>query len=219
MPEKAMTPNEGDTPESTQIVETEAVTVASVLLDVARLRDSGFKTAAERKTFTVPALVVAAAAILVSGVGGWLYLKFDDFGALPTGRVLFRELVVGSILTFVLWVAWLLIVEATLKRRGAEVDRLALLRAMGFACVPLVATLLMVVPMLAFGAGLVALALWVAATERAVAAAVPEALPADRRVANLAGFAVLAVVLGGIAFQTGMAPGPFVFAGVWELLR
>jgi hypothetical protein len=193
--------------------------IVAIARDVLLLRQEGFVHAAGREDLTTAGLAIAGGAIVVTSVAGWLYLQFDDFGAIPGGRILFREIVAGSVLMIIMWLAWLVTVESLLGRQGLEVDRRTLGRSMGFACVPLVVSLAMAIPVAAFGAALIAVAMWVMATDRAIAAAVPAASATQRSRANLAGFGLLALVMGAIGFFTGMAPGPFVFIGLWELLR
>lgn len=164
-------------------------------------------------------LMVAGVTVIASALGGWAYLVSDDFGPLPTGRILFREVAIGAILAFGSWLVWLLIAEWWLARAGHEIDRMRLFAAAGIASLPFALCLLMGIPILAFGSGLLALVWWNAATVEALASVAPGAERREVAFANLLGFTVFAMVLGAIAWRTGMAPGPFTFVGVWELLR
>jgi len=158
---------------------------------------------------TIPAVVIAVAATLLSGVGGWLWWLFADFG--DSGKVFVQSMILGTILGVILWGIWIAITYVMLTqvfRARADVNELV--RVMGFAAAPLALTVLMFIPGLDFGIGLAATALFFATTVIAVQTATDA--PAGRAlVATLAGFAVWAIVLGLLTTKDHTwAPGFFV---------
>ena len=165
---------------------------------------------------TIPALVVAAAATLLSGLGGWLWWVFRDIGGIGdvpgSGKILLQSLILGSILSVLLWGVWVALVYVLLTqvfRARADVNELV--RVMGFAAAPLALGVLIFIPGLDYGLGLAALALFFGTTVLAVQTATDA--PAGRvLVANAAGFAVWAIVLALLVSDThAYAPGFFVF--------
>src|SRR5690606_6378888 len=117
------------------------------------------------------------------------------------------------------WLLWLLVVYAVLQRLAritVPVDQL--LRAAGFAALPLALGVLMVVPSVSFGVGLVALAGWVALTQVAIERTVGVSSGAVI-VANLAGFAAWAIVMSLLATGSNqVAPGPFLAESIWDAI-
>jgi hypothetical protein len=158
---------------------------------------------------TIPAVVIAVAATLLSGVGGWLWWLFADFG--DSGKVFVQSMILGTILGVILggiWIAITYVMLTQVFRARADVNELV--RVMGFAAAPLALTVLMFIPGLDFGIGLAATALFFATTVIAVQTATDA--PAGRAlVATLAGFAVWAIVLGLLTTKDHTwAPGFFV---------
>ncbi len=167
---------------------------------------------------TIPAIVVVAVATVLSGLGGWLWWVFAD---LPeSGDVLLKSLIFGSILSIVLWAAWVGITYVMLTqvfRARADVNEL--IRVMGFAAAPLALSALMFVPLLDFGIGLTSLALLFGANVIAIQSATDA--PAGRVLAATgAGFLVWAVGLSlFVSDANAYAPGFFLFEVGAELLR
>jgi hypothetical protein len=159
----------------------------------------------------VTPLVVLVVSTLLAGVGGWLWLILE-FDGLSTSRILLRELLLGSLFTLALWVAWVYITTLYLQQRHAvEVSFTSLTRTMGYASAPFALTLLMLIPVLSFGIGVLAIAAWVIASREALrATAAIDARQAT--LATLVGFTPLALVLALLADQSGMAPGVFAHA-------
>jgi hypothetical protein len=167
---------------------------------------------------TIPAIVVAAVATLLFGAGGWLWWVFAD---LPdSGDIFVKSLIVGSILSAVLWAVWLAIVYVILTqvfRARADVNELV--RVMGFAAAPLALGILMFIPALEFGIALTAVAIFFGANVVAVQTATDA--PAGRVLAaNGAGFLIWAIVLGlFVTDENAYAPGIFVFDVGVEYLK
>ena len=164
---------------------------------------------------TLPAIVIVVAASFLMGIGGWLFYEFQDYNY-KAGTFFFKSAIIGSILAILLWVAWVGVTYVMLAQVfRARADLNELVRVMGFAMAPLAIGLLMFVPALDYGIGLLALALVFGATQLAVQSATDA--PAGRVLAaNGAGFAVWAIVLelfasSNYAYDT-LAPGIFIFA-------
>ena len=186
------------------------------LMRLARLDTTVFDEVRLDPGATVPAVVVAVVATLLAGVGGWLWWTMTQ-GYGDGGKVFVQSLILGSIFSIALWVAWLLIVYVLLTQVfKAQADMMQLVRTMGLAAAPLALSVLMFIPGLDFGIGLASLALFFGLTTIAVQATTT-ASPGAVLVANVAGFAVWAIVLGllitGSAF---FAPGFFLMGAANE---
>ena len=94
-----------------------------------------------------------------------------------------------------------------------------MLRTMGMAAAPLALSIGIFIPGISFGVGLASVALFFGLTTIAIQAAVPNASAARVLVANLAGFALWAIV-GGLLVTSGdgLAPGIFLFDMPSEIL-
>lgn len=172
--------------------------------------DLGVLDEARRDGAATPAaLAVAAASMLLFALGGWLWWLRAGSG--DPGGSLVRGAVIGTLLAAVLWLVWLLVAYVVLQRAArvtVPVD--ALLRAAGFAALPLAAGPLMVLPGVSFGAGLLALGGWLVTTQAAIECCAPRAGGAAA-LANLAGFAVWAGAMSLLALGgEPLAPGPFL---------
>lgn len=168
-------------------------------------------------TAIFPALVVAGVSLFLFGLGGWLWWITSGLG--DRGTVFFKTAVLGTAFSAALWVAWLVVATAVYQRlTGLPLRVEQLVRAAGFACLPLALGPLMVVPSVSFGVGIFLLAAWMVATHEALASV------AGRRggpvvAANLAGFGVWVVVMSLLstgAHQIG--PGPFLAESIWDAI-
>lgn len=170
------------------------------------------------RSATIPAIVVAAGATLLFGLGGWLWWLLQDIP--KAGDIFIKSFILGSIAAMVLWalsVAVTFVVLTQLFR--ARVDPNELVRVMGFAVAPLALGVLMFIPGIEFGVALTAVALFFGATVIAVQSATDA--PAGRVLAACgAGFLVWAVVLGLLVNDdNAFAPGIFVFDVGTEVLK
>src|SRR5512141_292289 len=193
-------------------------TLLQRLRRLAMLDTSVFDEVRTDANSTIPAVVVAVAATLLSGLGGWLWWLFADFAG--SGKVFVQSVILGSVLSVVLWGIWVAITYVMLTqvfRARAEVNEL--IRVMGFAAAPLALSVLMFIPGLDFGIGLAATALFFATTVLAVQTATDA--PSGRSlVATFAGFAVWAIVLGLLTTKDHTwAPGFFVMDRPVDALR
>ena len=157
----------------------------------------------------VPAVVVAVCSMLLYGVGGWLWWVRADFS--DAGTLFLKSVLIGTLFAVVLWLVWLLVIYLVLlqvARVTAPVDQL--LRGAGFAAAPLAVGLLMVVPGISFGVGILALGGWLLLTQVVVERCAPRA-GGVATLANLAGFAVWLAVMSLLALgDEPLVPGVFL---------
>jgi hypothetical protein len=176
---------------------------------LSRLDASVFSEVRDDPTQSLGAVLVAVAAIVLSAVGGWLWL-ISEIDGLSTGRVVLREFFLGSLIAFALWSLWIVAAQmmlVTVFRRSTS--RGALFRTMGYATLPAAGALLMVIPAVGFAAGLVSIVAWFAASNAAIESAAPDASRREVLVANTAGFTVFATLSAVLADAAGLAPGFF----------
>jgi len=181
-------------------------------LDVGVFEEARHDTAA-----TVPSLVVADTSMAMLGLGGWL--GWVSSGLLERYDTFARSVVLGTIFSLALWLAWLLVVYAVLLRISNVRLRVEeLVRAAGLATAPLILGLGIVLPGLALGVGLVAVAAWVATTQIAIER-VSGVSGGPAALANLAGFAAWALVMSLLTTASNrVGPGPFLAESLWELV-
>ncbi|MCH8994380.1 MAG: hypothetical protein IH959_05350 [Chloroflexi bacterium] len=166
---------------------------------------------------TVPAIFVVAASTVLAGLGGWIWWLFQDFG--DTGKVFVQSVILGSVFSVALWIVWLLVAHVILTQLFREdADWQQMLRTMGMAAAPLALSVGIFIPGIDLGIGLASIALLFGLTTIAIQS-VTAASPAHVLVANLAGFAVWAIVLGLlVTSDTFLAPGIFLFNAPVEAL-
>ena len=185
---------------------------------LAMLDTSVFDEVRTDTTATVPAIIVAAAATLLAGFGGWLWWVFNDIP--DKGKIFWQSFILGSIISFVLWAVWVAITYVMLTqvfRRRADINELV--RVMGFAMLPMALSLIIFIPGLDFGIGVASLALLFAVSVIAVQAAT-DAPAGQVLAASGVGFAVWAIVLGLLVTDShAWAPGFFVLDGGVETLK
>jgi hypothetical protein len=164
---------------------------------------------------TIPCALIAAGAILIGGVGGWVWWVLRDFP--ESGSILVHSTVIGSAIAVALWgLAWLGLVYVMLTqvfRARAYVEQL--LRVMGLGMAPMALMGLMFIPGISLAIGVAALAFTFALMCVAVSTAT-NAEPGHVLIANLVGFIVWASVLTLLATSGGSelqphAPGVFLF--------
>ncbi len=170
---------------------------------------------------TIPAVILVAVATFFAGLGGWLWWMVRDYG--QESEIFLHSAVVGSLLAIALWAGWLLIVYVILTqvfRERAYLEQL--LRVMGLAASPMALMLLMFLPWVSFVIALVAVVLTFGLTNIAIQSATT-ADPAKVLLANLAGFALWALVLSLLvsssqASVNANAPGIFLLKAPAEVL-
>jgi hypothetical protein len=187
------------------------------LLRLFRLDTTVFDEVKQDPTATLPAVFVVIASTLLAGVGGWMWWVVKGFG--DNGKVFFHSVVMGTVFSFALWIVWLLVAWVILTQLFREdADWQQMLRTMGMASAPLALSVVMFIPGIDMGLALASIALFFGLTNIAIQATTP-ANPARVLVANLAGFAVWAIVLGLLVTDRNyFAPGIFLFDAPTEAL-
>ncbi len=174
-----------------------------------------FEEVRSNPTATISGVLIAAASMLLSGIGGFLWWVTRGYG--QSGDIALHSMLLGSLLALVLWgLVWLgtvYIVLIWFFRERAYVEQL--LRVMGLAATPLALSLLMFLPGISLGVGLASLALTFGLTNVAIQN-VTTGTPARVLVANTAGFLVWAAALTLFASSSATnlkphAPGVFLF--------
>lgn len=185
-------------------------TLANRLQRLIRLDTTVFEEVREDASATVPAICVVTSATLLAGLGGWFWWLLQPFGDEP--RVLIQSVIMGTLFSVALWIVWMLVAWVMLTQLFREdADWQQMLRTMGMASIPFAISFGVFVPGIGLGVGLVALVLLFGLTNIAIQAVTP-ADPARVLVANVAGFAVWAIVLGLlVTSNTYLAPGVFLF--------
>lgn len=191
--------------------------LADRLQRLLRLDTSVFDEVRVDPAATVPAIFVVAASTVLAGLGGWIWWMFQDFG--DTGKVFIQSVILGSVFSVALWIVWLLLAHVILTQLFREdADWQQMLRTMGMAAAPLALSVGIFIPGIDLGIGLASIALFFGLTTIAIQS-VTAASPAHVLVANLAGFAVWAIVLGLlVTSDTFLAPGIFLFDAPVERL-
>jgi len=187
--------------------------LADRLLRLLRLDTTVFDEVRHEPAATLPAVFVATASTFLAGIGGWLWWSIQDFGDLDgAGTIFVQSVILGTLFSVALWIVWLLVTWVILTQVfREEADWQQMLRTMGMAAAPLALSFLMFIPGVSFGVALASIALFFGLTTIAVQAVTP-ANAARVLVANLAGFAVWAVVLGLlVGTDDQYAPGIFLY--------
>ncbi len=174
-----------------------------------RLDTSVFDEVRQDPAATTPAVFVAAVSTLLAGLGGWLWWQVKGFG--DGGKVFLQSVILGSVFSVALWIVWLLVAWVILTQLfREEADWQQMLRTMGMAAAPLALSVGMFIPGIDLGVALASIALFFGLTTIAIQS-VTTANPARVLVANLAGFAVWAIVLGLLVNRDSfLAPGIFL---------
>lgn len=184
------------------------------VLRLVRFDTSVFDEVRDNANELVPALVVAAIASLLAGLGATLFWEFNfDFG--PDNAWL-NMFILGGLFTAALYGVWALIVYVMLAQvYKVSADLQSLLRTMGYAAWPLAISVLMFIPVLypVFAIGSIVL-LFVMSIY--AAQAVTNADSTQVVVANLAGLAVFVLVLSIIAFSSNTT---IIGAGLFAILQ
>ena len=83
----------------------DAQTIAAWLRRLIALDTKVFDDVKNSPSATIPAVIIAAGATFLAGIGGWLWWVMQDYG--NDGEVLFKSAFIGSLLSLALWAAWL----------------------------------------------------------------------------------------------------------------
>jgi hypothetical protein len=188
------------------------------LLRLLRLDTSVFADLYADASATVPVAIFAAAVLVLSGIGGMLYISsgpgfdaYDALGGIGAGEFFVRSVILGTVFALVMLAAWSGITKLLLRQvGGVDADVYGIARVLGVALVPLVLSLLLV-----FDDGFDALG-WIALGGVASLAllGVLEAVnvrPGPAWLATIAGFAVFVIVLAFLGHGgRDYAPGFFI---------
>jgi hypothetical protein len=190
-------------------------TVGGWLGRIFRLDFSAFGEIRTSPSATTAAIAVVFVASLFAGLGSWLW-ALDN--VVDDGDTFVRSFVIGSMVQTVVWFVWVYIVYLVLSRGyGARVEFGELTRAMGFAFAPVALSVLVFIGQLAVPVGLISFGITLLFTNAAIQQ-VSDAEADEATVANVAGFGIFAIVMGGCAniYEVdgigGIAPGIFFFA-------
>jgi hypothetical protein len=167
---------------------------------------------------TIPAIAVAVISTLLFALGGWLWWIFQ--GGPDTGDLLLKSVIMGSILSIVLWALALGLTYVLLTQVfRARADINELVRVMGFGAAPLALGVLMFIPQFEMAIGVTSMALFFGLTMIAIQSATDA--PAGRVLVSWgAGFLVWAAILAlFVGRENAYAPGFFIFDFGIEYLR
>jgi hypothetical protein len=191
-------------------------TISSLLGRLLRFDFSAFDDIRSDPATTTPAILVVAGASFLAGLGSWIWALQE--GAVDSGDVFIRSVLLGSVLQVLAWFLWVYVVYQVLARvYGAHADFYEMIRVMGFAFAPVGLTIFIGIQSLAVPLGLI---FW-GSTLLLTNAAIHSTTTADNQqvtVSNIAAFAVFAVVMGFLANVAevsevgGLAPGLFFFS-------
>ncbi|MBI1886606.1 MAG: hypothetical protein HYS09_09900 [Chloroflexi bacterium] len=166
-------------------------------------------------------LLVVVAASFMSGLGSWLWWVFRLDGS--EGEAFLKTALLGGLLQVGVWFLWVYIAYQVLARAyGAHADFYEMIRTMGFAFAPMGLAVFMAISSLTIPFGVIPVVAAVLLTTVAIEATTT-AESHQVILANLAGFAVFALVMGILAnigemapegggHIGGIAPGIFFFA-------
>jgi len=175
-----------------------------------KLDTTVFEDVREDASATVPAVGVVMLATLLAGLGGWFWWLLQPFA--DESRVLVQSVFMGTLFSVALWIVWLLVSWVVLTQLFREdADWQQMLRTMGMASFPLALSFAVFIPGIGLGIGFTSLILLFGLSNIAIQATTA-ADPARVLVANVAGFAVWATVLGLLVTSNNyLAPGIFLF--------
>jgi hypothetical protein len=186
--------------------------------DALLLKESAWRELRDSPALTPAALLVATIAILLGGFGAYLWAVVADVQTIPDispgkGDFLVDAFILGSIMVALLWLGGVVAAYVVLTQVYREtVAGDALLRIAAVGAAPFALGLLVCIPGIGYGIGLMSIALMFFVTVFGVRAAYPAIDPLRVVVALLAGFAVWTMVLPLLS-DTGnpFTPGAFVF--------
>lgn len=191
--------------------------ILNKLVRLARLDTTVFDEVRDDVNELIPALIVAGVAALLAGLGAtlWFLLLWDD--RLQPDGLWLNTFILGGIFLAALYAVWVLITYVVVVQvYKASADLQSLLRTMGYAAAPFALCLLMFIPVLWPVFAIVPLALVFVMTIYATQS-VTNADSTQVVMANLAGFAVMVLVLSIVAFSSDESRiGAGLFAALFE---
>ena len=191
--------------------------IVNRIIRLAKLDTTVFDEVRDDAKELIPALIVAAIACLLAGLGVLLWWNVvPDIGGTPDGLVV-NTLILGTIFMAAMYgVAALIIYVVMVQMYKVTVDLQALLRTMGYAAFPLALCILQFIPILWPVFALVPLALlfvmMIYAVQSATAAESTQVV-----MATTIGFTVMVLVLGVIS-TSGSLPDAPIGAGIFGII-
>lgn len=189
------------------------------VMRLARLDTTVFDEVRDDQQELVPALIVAAISCLLAGLGSFLWWQVvpnSSYRDAVDGAFV-NTLILGSIFLFIMYfVAGLVVYVVLAQLYRVQADLQSIIRTMGYAAIPLAASLLMFIPILWPVFALVPLAILFVMMVYAVQSATG-AESTQVVMSVLAGFAVMVLVLGLVATLTDASKAP-IGAGDFSLL-
>jgi hypothetical protein len=177
----------------------------AMMLDAA-----AFEEARDDAAFTPLALGAAAIAVLIAGLGTFLWsaIIIDD-----TGDIFVEATILGSIFLILLWVAGMAIGYVVLTQLYKEtVAPDALARVMAIGHIPFALGFFIFIPGIGFAFGLLSVSLMFFYTIYGIRAAFPAIDPLRVLVSVLASFALWAMILPLLSSSDdAFAPGVFIY--------
>jgi hypothetical protein len=181
-----------------------------------RLDFTAFDEIRANPSATSAAIAVVFFASLLAGLGSWLWAM--QTVVVDNDKAFIRSFLLGSVIQTIMWFSWVYVAYLVLTwGYGARQDFGELTRAMGFAFAPVALSVLVCVGALAVPIGLISFSIAVLFTNAAIQQ-VSDADQGEAIVANVLGFSVFAIVMGGcaniyeISGVGGLAPGVFFFS-------
>ena len=187
--------------------------VVNRVLRLARLDTTVFDEVRDDVNELIPAFIIIAVSALLAGLGAFLFIQVN-FDASPDGLFL-RTFLMGGIFLALLYGVWVLVTYVLLVQvYKASADLQALFRTMGYASAPLALSVLMFIPVLYPVFAIVPIGLLFVMSIYATQS-VTNADSTQVVIANLAGFAVMVLVLGIVATSGSYGDAP-IGAGIFE---
>jgi hypothetical protein len=190
--------------------------VGSWLGRIFRLDFTVFNEIRSNPSATSAAIAVVFSANLLAGLGSWLWSL--QTVVVDNGDAFIRSFLLGSLIQTIVWFSWVYVAYLVLTwGYGARQDFRELTRAMGFAFAPVALSVLVCIGALAVPIGLISFMITILFTNAAIQQ-VSDADADEAIVANVLGFSVFAIVMGGFAniYEInsigGLAPGVFFFS-------
>ncbi len=188
------------------------------VMRLARLDTTVFDEVRDDQRETLPAIIVAVVAAFLAGLGAFLWSQIvpdSRYGGLD--RALVNQFILGSIFLAVMYgVAALVAYVVLAQMYKVQADLQAIIRTMGYAAIPLAASVLMLLPIVFPVFAIVPMA----ALFVMMIYALQSATGADSNqvvMSALIGFSVMVLVCGLIAVSTDLAKAP-MGAGIFGIL-
>ncbi|MFN0095435.1 MAG: hypothetical protein ACKVVT_11770 [Dehalococcoidia bacterium] len=189
--------------------------VVSRLVRLIRLDTSVFDEVRDDDRELLPALVVAAAACLLAGIGAWLYWQLIP-SSTPDDAFL-NTVIFGTIFLVALYAVAILVTYVVMVQLfRIQADLMALIRVLGYAAWPLGLSVLMFIPVIYPVFALIPLCLLLVTMIFGAQSVAGGGDSRESVLASLAGLAVMVLVLGLIGQSSdGFIP---MGAGVFGVL-